>query len=131
MVQVVPEPEEKKKGEVVPDPSEPEHAVTGRALYGRMLCTGCFKCILPIAFILLSKPVSDAMQGADETQEAFEQVAGGLLLYTFAYGCWAEISERFEHECGEVGASTLLCICCAVLLVWVKIPISVALRYAM
>ena len=103
MVQVVPEPEEKKKGEVVPDPSEPEHAVTGRALYGRMLCTGCFKCILPIAFILLSKPVSDAMQGADETQEAFEQVAGGLLLYTFAYGCWAEISERFEHECGEVG----------------------------
>uniref|UniRef100_A0A7S2MXR9 Uncharacterized protein n=1 Tax=Haptolina brevifila TaxID=156173 RepID=A0A7S2MXR9_9EUKA len=78
-------------------------AVTGPALYGRMLLTGCCKCILPIAFILMSKPVAESMGGKDEMQEQLEQIAGGLLIYTFAYGCWGEIMEQFEKSAGDVG----------------------------
>ena len=33
-------------------------------LYTRMLLTGCLKCTLPIVFIFMSKPVSNAMAGA-------------------------------------------------------------------
>ena len=71
-------------------------------LYLRMLITGSLKCTLPIIFIILSKPVSNSMDGQDETQEQFEQIAGGLLLYTFAFGCWGEILEKFEEAAGPV-----------------------------
>jgi len=106
MTKVEPEPTQASGSntpEAVVTQDEDTPKPSGVVLYGRMLCTGCFKCILPILFILLSEPVAEALQGSDEIQEAFEQIAGGLLLYTFAYGCWAEIAEQFEHAAGEVG----------------------------
>jgi len=93
----------------VESPAENSSSVTGESppdLYARMLVTGCLKCTLPIVFIILSKPVSSWMDGSDETQEQFEQIAGGLLLYTFAFGCWGEIAEKFEEEAGPVHMRT-------------------------
>lgn len=100
MTKVVPQDSEGGHDRVAEDHGPP---VTGLALYGRMLLTGSLKCLLPIIFILMSKPVADGMAGSEKLQEAFEQIAGGLLIYTFAYGCWAEIVEQFEGEAGDVG----------------------------
>ena len=45
---------------------EPWPPISPPDLYMRMLLTGCLKCTLPIVFIFLSKPVSNAMSGASQ-----------------------------------------------------------------
>lgn len=65
--------------------------VTGDLL--RMWQTGCMKCGLPIGFIYLAMwaPTRGTVQ------EQIAQIAGGLLLYTWAFGCMAPIQDKINQ----------------------------------
>jgi hypothetical protein len=65
------------------DPAEQSLGDYLRGDFARMFQTGVLKCCLPMAFTYLAQLAPS--EGV--AQEKLAQIAGGLLLYTWAFGC--------------------------------------------
>ena len=57
-----------------------------------MFQTGVLKCCLPMAITYLAQLAPS--EGV--AQEKLAQIAGGLLLYTWAFGCLAPIQDKIK-----------------------------------
>ena len=72
------------------EPSMREY-LTG--VFWKMFQTGVLKCIMPVLFIFMAQWAPS--DGA--AQEIVAQIAGGLLLYTWAFGCLAPIHQKIDE----------------------------------
>ena len=59
----------------------------------RMWQTGVLKCLMPIAFIFMAQ----LAPAEGVVQEQLQQLAGGLLLYTYFFGCLKPIQEKINE----------------------------------
>lgn len=85
--------EEEKKSEEgeAPEPGSPEYfGYLTKAIF----CVGLFKCITP-AVLIVAGAIFLAIDVSETTQDCFEQVAGGLLIYTWGAKCMVPVQEAF------------------------------------
>lgn len=108
MAQVAPEPGSEALETPEPALEAPEPGSPGyfRYLTKAIFAVGLFKCVTP-SLLILAGAVFLAFDVPAPTQDCLEQIAGGLLIYTWGAKCMVPIQESFQEAAKGKGKGLL------------------------